>query len=136
MLFRSVSEADEAGIVPALLGAPPGTLAVIAWLAYLENRDKLDTLPISGVMPSHESIADDAYEMTETLRYYFKRAHMQGKLGGKGVVTGISEFMAEIVSDEAAGEEGYLEKLGLVALEPENRRRQQNIVRRLKRYQP
>jgi phosphate transport system substrate-binding protein len=131
-----VTTAEEGQVVPALLEAPPGTLAVISWLDYLNNRDKLDTFPLDGVMPTHENIADDAYELSERLRYYFKRAHMEGKLGGSGVVEGIPEFMAEIVSDRASGEGGYLEKLGLVALEPPERVQQQNTVRRLKRFQP
>ncbi len=131
-----VSEVDEGGVVDALMKAPPGTLAIVGWLAYLDNRGKLDTLPINGILPSHENIANDSYEMSTTLRYYFKRAHMEGKLGGKGVVEGIPEFMAEIASEGASGEGGYLEKLGLVALEPQDRRRQQNIIRRLKRFQP
>jgi phosphate transport system substrate-binding protein len=131
-----VSEVPEEQIVDALIKAPRGTLAVVGWLAYLDNQDKLDTLPINGIMPSHENISNASYEMSTTLRYYFKRAHMEGKLGGKGLVEGIPEFMAEIVSDAASSEGGYLEKLGLVALEPQDRRKQQNIVRRLKRFQP
>jgi phosphate transport system substrate-binding protein len=131
-----VSAVEEDQVVAALMKAPPGTLAVVGWLAYVSNRDKLDTLSLDGVMPTHQDIADDAYEMSERLRYYFKRAHMEGKLGGSGVVEGIPEFMAEIVSDRASGEGGYLEKLGLVALEPPERVQQQNTVRRLKRFQP
>ena len=49
---------------------------------------------------------------------------------------GVREFMLEIIKDEASGEEGYLEKLGLVALDPRERRKQQSIVRRLKRFEP
>jgi len=131
-----VSEVDEGQVVDALMKAPSGTLAVVGWLVYLENRDKLDPLPINGIMPSHENISNDSYDMSTTLRYYFKRAHMEGKLGGKGVVEGIPEFMAEIVSDAASSEGGYLEKLGLVALGSQDRRKQQSIVRRLKRFQP
>ena len=131
-----VSVVEEDQVVAALMKAPPGTLAVVGWLAYIDNKDKLDTLPIDGVLPTHQDIADDAYPMSERLRYYFKRAHMEGKLGGSGVVEGIPEFMAEVVSNNAAGEGGYLEKLGLVALEPQERLQQQNIVRRLKRFQP
>jgi phosphate transport system substrate-binding protein len=55
---------------------------------------------------------------------------------GRGVVRGIREFMAEVVSDEASGEGGYFEKLGVIALSPEDRLKQNTIVRRLKRYEP
>ena len=131
-----VSEVEESQVVATLMKAPQGTLAAVGWLAYLDNQDKLETLPINGILPSHENIANDVYEMTHTLRYYFKRAHMREKYGGQGFVRGVREFMIEIVKDEASGEGGYLEQLGVVALEPPDRRKQQNIVRRLKRFQP
>jgi len=131
-----VSEIEEGQIIESLMKAPPGTLAFVGWLTYLDNRDKLDTLPVNGVPPTHENIADDSYPLNHTLRYYFKRAHMREKFGGQGFVRGVREFMLEIIKDEASGEEGYLEKLGLVALDPRERRKQQSIVRRLKRFEP
>jgi phosphate transport system substrate-binding protein len=130
------TEMDEGKLVDALLQAPRGTLAVLAWPVYVENRDKLDALPVNGVLPTHENIDGDEYTMSSTLRYYFKRAHMKKRLGGEGVVEGIQEFMTEIVKDEASGEGGYLERLGMVPLAPEDRRTQQSIVRRLKRFEP
>ena len=111
-------------------------MAVIGWTVYVENRDKLDALPVNGVLPSHENIDDDSYTMTSTLRYYFKRAHMREKFGGQGVVEGIWEFMDEIVKDEASGEGGYLEKVGMVALGEQDQQVQKKIVRRLKRFEP
>ncbi len=131
-----ISEVPEEQVVDALIKAPPGSLAVVGWLVYLENQDKLDPLPIKGIGPSKESIADDTYEMSQTLRYYFKRAHMREKFGGQGFVRGVREFMLELVKDETSGDEGYLGKLGLVALEPQDRRTQQDIVRRLRRFEP
>jgi phosphate transport system substrate-binding protein len=110
-------------------------LAVIPWSLFLSNRDKLDVLPVGGALPTHEGIAEYAYPMATTLHYYFKRAHMRNN-AGRGVVRGVREFMAEIVNDEASGEAGYLEKLGVIALTPEDRRRQKDNVRRLKRYAP
>jgi phosphate transport system substrate-binding protein len=130
-----VSKLAENQVVDALTKAPRGTLAVVAWLVYHKNQDKLEALPINNVLPSHENIANDSYEMSATLRFYFKRAHMRNN-AGRGVVRGIREFMAEIVKDEASGEEGYLEKLGMVNLEPQDRRTQLNNVRRLKRFVP
>lgn len=131
-----LTEIDEDKVVDALIKAPKGTLAVVAWTVYVENKDKVEALPVNGVLPTHENIDADEYTMNSTLRYYFKRAHMKGKYGGRGVVGGIQEFMNEIVKDEASGEGGYLEKLGMVPLAPEDRRAQQTIVRRLKRFQP
>jgi phosphate transport system substrate-binding protein len=130
-----IAEPFEDKMLAALAQAAPGTLAVIPWELYLANRDKLVALPVNGVLPTHETIGDYTYDMATTLRYYFKRAHMRND-AGRGVVRGIREFMAEVVSDEASGEGGYFEKLGVIALSPEDRLKQNTIVRRLKRYEP
>ena len=133
--ITELPEPFEEKALAALAAAAPGSVAVIPWSLYLNNRDKVDVLPVDGVLPTHEAIAEYAYPMATTLHYYFKRAHMRNN-AGRGVVRGIREFMAEIVKDEASGENGYLEKLGVIALTPEDRRRQQDIVRRLERYEP
>jgi phosphate transport system substrate-binding protein len=134
-LVTEVPEPFGAKVLELLATSPPGTVAIIPWSLYLANKDKAEVLPINGVLPTHESIADYDYPMATTLRYYFKRAHMRNK-EGRGVVRGIREFMGEIVKDRASGEDGYLEKLGTIALAPADRRKQTEIVRRLKRYDP
>jgi phosphate transport system substrate-binding protein len=134
-VVTEVPEPYEDKVLTALATAPPGAVAVIPWGLYLTNKDKLDLLPVSGVLPSHESVSDYTYTMATTLYYYFKRAHMRNN-SGRGVVRGIREFMAEIVSGEAADEGGYFEKLGVIALAPEDHRKQRTIVRRLKRFEP
>jgi len=128
-------EASSDNAVAALAQSSPGTVAVIARLIYLNNRDKLDVLPVNGALPTKENIADFRYDISEFLHYYFKRAHMRDNTG-HGVVRGIREFMAEAVKDEAFAPGGYLEELGVVPLAPEWRREQQSIVRRLKRFEP
>ena len=130
-----LAEPFEQKALDALAKAPPGTVAVIPWTLYLDNRDKVDVLPVGGVVPTHESIAEYAYAMATTLRYYFKRAHMRNK-AGRGVVRGVREFMHEIVKNEAFGEGGYFESLGVIALAPADRRKQKEIVHRLRRYEP
>lgn len=131
-----LTELAEDQVVGALMKAPPGTLAIVAWTTYVENGDKLEALPVNGVLPTHENIDADEYTMSSTLRYYFKRAHMRRKFGGQGVIEGMWEFMTEIVKDEASAEGGYLEKLGMVPLALEDRQAQKTIVRRLKRFVP
>jgi phosphate transport system substrate-binding protein len=134
-LVTEVAEPFEDEAIQALAKAPPGTVAIIPWGLYLSIRDKLDVLPVSGVLPTHEGIAEFSYAMATNLHYYFKRAHMRNN-AGRGVVRGIREFMAETVSDEAAAEGGYFEGLGVIALGPDERQKQKTIVRRLKRFEP
>ncbi len=120
-------------VVDELMKAPKGTLAVMALSVYLANKDKLELLPINGVLPSHKTIADYDYEMASEPRYYFKRAHMRNR-EGRGVVRGIREFMQEITQQEAFGENGYFEKLGLIALPEQQQAEQISRVRTLRRF--
>lgn len=130
-----IAEPFESKMLATLANSAPGTLAILPWEVYLANRDKLVALPVNGILPTHENISDYTYGVATTLRYYFKRAHMRDD-AGRGVVRGIREFMAEILTDEASAESGYFEKLGVVALSPEERAKQSTIVRRLKRFAP
>ena len=130
-----LAEPFEKKALDAIAASPPGTVAVIPWVVYLANQDKVAALPIDGVLPTHQSIENYDFPMATTLRYYFKRANMRND-AGRGVVRGIREFMAEIIKDQASGEGGYFEKLGVVALGPDDRRKQSEIVRRLERYAP
>jgi phosphate transport system substrate-binding protein len=120
-------------LVAALLKAPAGTLGVAALPTYLANQDKFDVLPVAGVLPLHENIGDYTYLMTSDLRFYFKRAHMRNN-EGKGVVRGIREFMAEITKEDAMGEGGYFEQLGVVALPEDTRDQMRRNVARLTRF--
>jgi phosphate transport system substrate-binding protein len=113
--------------------APLGTIGLAAFPLYLDNSDKLDLLPIGGVLPSHDTIASFDYPMTSDLRLYFKRAHMRNN-EGRGVVRGLRELMAELVSDDATGEGGYFEALGAVSYDDETKAEIQKTVRTLRRF--
>jgi len=134
-----VSEAAETAtgenFAAALAQSAPGTVTILPREMFLRIQDKLDALPVAGVLPTKENIVNYKYEMIEFLRFYYKHGHMRDS-SGQGVVRGIREFMAEIVKDEAFAESGYFEKLGVVPLAPEWRENQQKIVRRLKGFKP
>lgn len=130
-----VETATGDNFVAALAESPPGTLAVLPREVFLRIQDKLEALPVAGFLPTKENIAHFNYEMFEFLRFYFKRGHMRDS-SGQGVVRGIREFMAEITKDEAFGETGYFERLGLIPLTPDWRENQKKIVRRLKGFRP
>ena len=113
-----VETAAGDNFIAALAQSPPGTVAVLPREIFLRDREYFDALPVNGMLPTKENIASFNYDMFEFLRYYFKRAHMRDN-SGRGVVRGLREFMAEIVKDEAFGDSGYFEKLGIVPLTAE-----------------
>lgn len=120
-------------LTAALLKAPPGALGIAALPTYLANQDKFSDLPVEGVLALHANIGDYSYPMSSDLRFYFKRAHMRNN-EGQGVVRGIREFMAEITKEEAMGDGGYFEKLGLVAFPADTRDEMRRNVARLTRF--
>jgi phosphate transport system substrate-binding protein len=120
-------------LTEALLKAPAGTLGVAALPTYVANADKFVELPVDGILPTHENISDYTYEMSSDLRFYFKRAHMRNN-EGQGVVRGIREFMTEITKEDAMGEGGYFEKLGLIAFPEDTRDQMRRNVARLIRF--
>lgn len=132
---EAVETATGDDFVGALAQSAPGTVAILPREVFLRVQDKVDALPVAGMLPTKANVANFDYEMFEFLRYYFKRGHMRDN-SGHGVVRGIREFMAEIVKDEAFSDSGYFERLGVVPLAPEWRDNQQKIVRRLKNFQP
>ena len=74
---------------------------------YENNSDKLKVAPVSGIVPSVETVATGKYPVSRPLFFYIKKAHV-------GVVPGIMEYATYFVSDKIAGKDGPLAEAGLV----------------------
>jgi phosphate transport system substrate-binding protein len=96
--------------------ANPNALGIFGFSFLEENLDKIQGETINGVTPNFENIADGKYPVSRPLFIYVKKAHV-------GVIPGIKEFIAEFTSEKAVGEEGYLNKKGLIPL-PDAKRKQ------------
>jgi phosphate transport system substrate-binding protein len=120
-------------LLEAIETAPAGTLAVFLWPHYWMNRDKLDLLPVAGLLPDSRNIRDMTYAMTTDLRFYIKRAHMRNN-EGQGVVRGLREFMNYVTSEPVAAEGGIFEQMGLVALPGDERAEMRRNARTLRRF--
>ena len=119
---------------PAMQAAPAGAIAVVPYTVYQHNADWLDLLPVNGVLPSDAAIKDDKYEAVSPVRYYVKRKHMEKSLGGIGVVPGLYKFIEEIMSEDAIGNGGYLDVMGLVVDDPQDRKTDRDAAMRLQPY--
>ena len=91
------------------LSKTPGALGVFGYSYLEENADKVKGASIEGVKPSAAAIADGTYPLSRSLYIYVKKANI-------AVVPGVKEFVAEFVSDAAAGKGGYLAARGLIPL--------------------
>ncbi len=74
---------------------------------YENNTDKLKVAPISGVVPSTDTIASGEYPVSRPLFFYVKKQHMAD-------VPALKDFVEFFVSDDMAGPGGPLADYGLV----------------------
>lgn len=107
-----VEAGENDNVIVQKLEANPKAFGVFGYSFLEENASKLAGVPIDGVVPTFETIADGTYKPSRELYVYVKKAHV-------GVIPGLDKFTAEYVSDAATGEEGYLSEKGLVPLPAE-----------------
>ena len=120
--WTDVSE-DYALIMGKLKGNP--TAMGVFTFSYLDqNRDKIRALTVDGVDASLETISSGKYPISRPLFIYVKRAHV-------GVIPGLAEFVREVVSDRAAGKEGYLVDKGLIPAPAKELKAQQALAKAL-----
>jgi len=107
-----IEAGENDNLIVAKLEANPNALGVFGFSFLDQNADKIKGAKVNNEDPTFENIADGAYPLSRSLYFYVKKAHV-------GVIPGISEYVAEFVSDDATGEDGYLVDRGLIPLPAE-----------------
>ena len=74
--------------------------------------------------PTAQSIGDGSYSMSRSLYIYIKTAHI-------GLIPGIPQFMQEITSEAAVGEEGYITMKGLLPQSDGDRKKWNTMAKNL-----
>jgi phosphate transport system substrate-binding protein len=106
---RFIEAGENDNLIVQKLRANPKAVGVFGYSFLEQNADVVRGSPINGVLPTFENIASGEYPVSRPLFVYVKKAHV-------GTIPGIREFIAELVSEKAMGEEGYLADRGLVPL--------------------
>lgn len=106
--FIEAGENDNL-IVQRLVAGQGVAIGIFGFSFLEENIDKLQAKHVDGVEPSFENISSGQYPVSRSMFVYVKNAHA-------GVIPGLREFVSEYVSDRSMGENGYLEKKGLIPL--------------------
>jgi phosphate transport system substrate-binding protein len=114
-------------VVPALLSAPPGTVAAMSYDQLVSSGGNLVALALDGTSPTGASIGSLEYGPVRTFYLYAKRQHSRSQ-DGVGVVRGIREFLLEATGEQAGGPGGYLTAAGLLPLMPADRAAQRRIA--------
>ena len=96
-------------------------VGIFGYSFLYENSDKLKPVEVNGVEPNFDTIADGSYPVARPLFFYVKNAH-------RDVIPGMKEFIAEYMSEEALGPDGYLAERGLTPLGDDKRKDVQDAV--------
>jgi len=109
-----IEAGENDNLIVQKLEKNPKALGVFGFSFLDQNADKVQGSKIDGVELSFDSIADGNYPVSRPLYFYVKSSHV-------GKIPGIKEFLAEFVTEDAFGEEGYLTEKGLIPMPEENR---------------
>jgi phosphate transport system substrate-binding protein len=109
-----VEAGENDNLIVQKLATDPTALGIFGFSFLDQNSDKVQGAHINGIAPEFDAIADASYPISRPLYFYVKAAHAP-------VIPGLREFLAEFMSEAAAGDFGYLSDLGLVPL-PEDER--------------
>ncbi len=104
-----VDAGENDNLIVSKLEANPNALGVFGFSFLDQNADAIKGANVDGVEPTFENIASGDYPVSRSLFFYIKNAHV-------GVIPGIAGYAGEFMSEEAAGEEGYLVDKGLIPL--------------------
>jgi phosphate transport system substrate-binding protein len=102
-----VEAGENDNLIVQKLVANPRAFGVFGFSFLEQNGDTIQGSTIDGVAPEFESIADGRYPVSRALYLYVKIAHVKS-------IPGIREFVAELTSEKAMGEDGYLADRGLI----------------------
>ncbi len=104
-----IEAGENDNLIVSKLEKNTAALGVFGFSFLDQNSDKLKGAVVDGDKPTFENIASGKYKVSRSLFFYVKKAHV-------GVIPGIKEFVAEFVSKNASGDEGYLVEKGLIPL--------------------
>ncbi len=111
---KFIEAGENDNLIVQKLEANPKALGIFGFSFLDQNSDKVQGAEMDGVAINFENIASGDYPVSRPLYVYTKKEHV-------GTVKGIEEFLAEMTSDAAWGEEGYLADKGMIPM-PEDER--------------
>ena len=112
-MIRSDEKFIEAGendnLIVQKLKNDRDALGIFGFSFLEENHAEIQAATINKVVPSFDNIVSGSYSVSRPLFIYFKGEHLN-------LVSGMPEFIKEIISQNTLGNEGYLLQKGLIPL--------------------
>lgn len=101
-----VEQGEQDNLIVQKIESNPQAVGVFGFSYLEENLDRLQDLPVNGVMATYDNIASFEYLGARPLYIYVKKAHLDA-------IPGLRQFVAAWAS--SWGRDGPLAKAGLVA---------------------
>lgn len=105
-----VEQGENDNLIVQKIAANPKAVGIFGFSFLEENASKIKGIPMSGIMPTYESVSDFSYPGARPLYLYVKAAHVRA-------IKSLTPFLAEF--SKAWGTDGYLKAKGMVVA-PEN----------------
>ncbi|MBL0942409.1 MAG: substrate-binding domain-containing protein [Alphaproteobacteria bacterium] len=106
-VFKEVGEHEN--VILQKLEINSDAIGIFSFGFLEQNRNKIQALPIEGILPSFSTIISGRYPISRPLFFYVKKAHISS-------IPGIMEYVKAFLSSQASGPYGYLTNKGLVPL--------------------
>lgn len=101
-----VEQGERDELIVAKVAENPDALAIFGYSYFEENTDKVKALPVGGIEPTYETIANGQYPVVRPLYVYVKKSHIDR-------VAGLRPYLEQW--SRSWGRDGPLARHGLVA---------------------
>lgn len=120
-----VEAGENDNLIVQKLAATPNAFGIFGFSFLEENQDKVQGSIVNGKEPTYDAISDGDYPVSRSMFVYAKKAHV-------GVIPGLQEFLLEMTSKRAMGEDGYMSEKGMITLSEDKRKDVEETARTLR----
>jgi phosphate transport system substrate-binding protein len=100
-----IAQGEQDDLIARKVAGNPRAIGVFGYSYLEENSTTVKGLPINGILPTAETIADGSYPASRPLYIYVKKAHL-------GVTPGLDNYLVQWAKSWGAG--GPLAAIGLI----------------------
>lgn len=119
---KYVDSGENDNLIVQKLGANPNAVGIFGYSFLEENLDNVRGIPLNGIEPNYQNIADGKYPGSRPLYLYVKKAHVTA-------IPGLKEYVTEFAS--AGAPQGYLVKRGLISAPDSVRNASAEVAKKL-----
>jgi phosphate transport system substrate-binding protein len=119
---KFVEAGEDDNVIVQKLFSNEKALGILGYSFVEENVCKVQSSKVQSVFPNFSTIESGEYGVSRSLYVYVKLQHIRK-------ISGITEFIKELTSENAIGGDGYVIERGLLPLRVDERVKQREIIK-------